>query len=296
MWNKENIAAQNGKIILVTGANTGIGYETALALYQAGAHVILACRSTEKALDTQLRLETQGGTGSLEIGVIDLSDLESVTQFAKGFTAKHQKLDVLINNAGVMVPPASYTKQGYELQFGVNYLGHFALTGYLYPLLKNTPKSRVVMLSSLAAQGVADFDNLKMEKSYDANREYGISKMACLQFAIEMQKRVTAAADNVLVISAHPGGTFTSLSRHLSQDVFNGMIEQYGGFMPTWQGALPTLYAALADEVTPAGYYGPDGGLRGYPAVAEIPQEALDAGLSKALWQKAEELTGVRFL
>jgi NAD(P)-dependent dehydrogenase (short-subunit alcohol dehydrogenase family) len=296
MWTKENIAGQHGKTILITGANTGIGFETALALYQAGAHVILACRSKDKALDTVIKLEAEGGDGSLEIGVIDLADLESVKQFADDFKARYTTLDVLINNAGVMVPPASYTKQGFELQYGVNFLGHFALTGYLYCLLRGTPNSRVVMLSSLAAKGVTDFDNLKMEKSYDAAREYGISKMACLQFVVEMQKRVTAAADGVLITAAHPGGTYTDLSRYLTQDAFTGMIETYGELMAPWQGALPILYAAVSQDVAGGGYYGPDGGIRGYPAVAEFPEEALDANLTKLLWEKAEALTGVYYL
>ena len=164
MWTKNNIPDQSGKTIIVTGANAGIGYETALALYQAGAHVILACRSHEKAEETLNKIKEQAGKGSLETGILDLSSLASVKHFAEDFLQNHQQLDVLINNAGVMIPPASKTTEGWELQFGVNFIGHFALTGLLYALIKSTPKSRIVTVSSMAyVHGKIDFDNLKSE-------------------------------------------------------------------------------------------------------------------------------------
>lgn len=161
MWTKKNIPDQTGKTIIITGANTGIGFETALALYEAGAHVVLACRNLEKAENSRVTLQAQHGKGTLETGVLDLSDLNSVKQFADTFLQNHKQLHVLINNAGVATPPASKTTEGYELQFGVNFLGHFALTGRLYPLLKATPDARIITLASNGYQdAVIDFDNL----------------------------------------------------------------------------------------------------------------------------------------
>jgi NAD(P)-dependent dehydrogenase (short-subunit alcohol dehydrogenase family) len=298
MWTKENIPNQTGKTIIVTGANTGIGFETALALYEAGAHVILACRSLENAEKAITKIKQQKGDGTIEAGVLDLSALASIKQFAETFIKTHNKLDVLINNAGVMIPPASKTADGYELQFGVNFIGHFALTGYLYPLLKATPGSRVVTLSSVAyLTGVIDFNNLKSEIDYDPMREYRQSKLADMLLSIELQRRITAAGDSVVSLAAQPGANNTDLSRHMNTEAFNTAVERIGGLMEPWQGALPSLYAATSPDVVAGGSYEPDGenGYKGYPTQSPITAHALGEAVAKRLWELAEQATGVYY-
>lgn len=298
MWTKDNVGDQTGKTAIVTGANAGIGFETALALYEAGAHVILACRSLDKAQQALNKIKEHKGTGTLEIAELDLESLAAVKQFADDFIKKHKKLDVLINNAGVMIPPASKTKDGYELQFGVNFIGHFALTGYLYKLLNATPGSRIVTLSSMAyLRGSIDFDNLRSEKDYEPMREYAQSKLANLMFSIELQRRIEAAKDQTISIAAQPGANRTELSRHMDTGAFEAAVERVGGLMEPWQGALPSLYAALSPEAKPGELYGPDqdGGYRGYPAQAVITANAMDESVAKRLWEMAEEATGLRY-
>jgi NAD(P)-dependent dehydrogenase (short-subunit alcohol dehydrogenase family) len=298
MWTKDNVGDQTGKTVIVTGANAGIGFETALALYEAGAQVILACRSLDKAQQALTKIKEHKGTGTLEVAQLDLESLGSVKQFADDFINKHNKLDVLINNAGVMIPPASKTKEGYELQFGVNFIGHFALTGYLYQLLNATPGSRIVTLSSMAyLRGSIDFDNLRSEKDYDAMREYAQSKLANLMFSIELQRRIVTAKEQVVSIAAQPGANKTELSRHMDNAEFEAAVERIGGLMEPWQGALPSLYAAVSPQAKPGELYGPDqdGGYRGYPAQAVITPNALDEAVAKKLWGMAEGATGLRY-
>jgi len=299
MWTKENIQDQTGRTAIITGANIGIGYETALALYEKGAHVILACRDINKANEAAAQIRLTSENGTVDVLHLDLSDLDSVTAAAEAFITQHRKLDLLINNAGVMVPPASTTKQGLELQFGTNVIGHFALSALLYPLLKETPNSRIVTLSSLVYRlGAIDYNNLKLEKNYDPNREYAQSKLGNLLFTLELERRITQTGDAVLSVASHPGVTGTNLSRYLTQDDITGIIEVYGELMEPWQGALPSLYAAVAEDISGGDYIGPDqdGGLRGYPAKAEILPLALDEAEAKKLWQYAEEATGISFL
>jgi len=289
---------QSGKTFLVTGANSGIGYETALGLYEAGAAVIVACRSKEKADETISKMEQQGGTGKLEAGVVDLSDLDSVKHFADGFLKTHSKLDVLVNNAGVMVPPASKTRQGYELQFGVNFLGHFALTGYLYPLLKKTPHSRVVTVSSMAyLHGAIDFENLRSEKDYNDFREYAQSKLADLMFALELQRRIAAQGHGVTSIAAQPGANETNLARTMTEEAYQSAVQRIGALMPMAQGALSILYPSVSSDALGGRLYGPDAdnGYRGYPAEAVIDPVATHEVTARKLWETAETITGVKF-
>ncbi len=297
MWVKKDIPEQTGKTIIVTGANTGLGFETALALYEAGAHVVLACRDLNKAEDARAKLQSRPGKGTLETGVLDLSDLNAVKRFADEFLQKHTQLHILINNAGVATPPALKTAQGYELQFGVNFLGHFALTGRLYPLLKATPGSRIVTLTSNGYQGaILDFDNLQSEKSYDPLREYRQSKLANLLFSMELHRRISAKGDRILSIATQPGANKTDLMRHLSDEEIAVGVKRIGKFMEPWQGALTSLYGAVSNEVAGGNLYGPDdGGYRGYPALAAIQGNALDETVGKKLWDMAEQITGVRF-
>jgi len=298
MWTKENMPDQSGKTVIVTGANAGVGFETALAFYEAGAHVILACRSVinaEQAIDS---IQQQKGNGTLEAGLVDLSSLASVKQFAESFIQQHQQLHVLINNAGVMIPPASKTTEGYELQFGVNFLGHFALTGYLYPLLNATAGARIVTVSSMAyLNGVINFENLRSEIDYEAMREYRQSKLADLLFSIELQRRIAAKGDQIVSIAAQPGANKTELVRHMTEEAYAEAVKRVGDLMDPWQGALPSLYAAVSAEAIPGKLYGPDqdGGYRGYPAEATITTNALDETVAKKLWSFAEDVTGVYF-
>ncbi|PSL27956.1 oxidoreductase [Dyadobacter jiangsuensis] len=296
MWTKKNIGDQTGKTAIVTGANTGIGYETALALFEAGAHVVLACRSERNAKDAEARLRVHGGTGSLETAILNLANLQAVHDFAYAFIQKHNKLDILINNAGVMTPPASQTDDGFELQFGVNFLGHYALTGHLYPLLNATPGSRIVTVSSMAyLRGQIDFLNLRSEHSYDAFREYCQSKLANVLFAVQLQRRIEAAGDQVISVAAQPGANKTDLSRFMSESEYNAAIDRIGALMDPWQGALPSLYAAVADDVSGGDFYSPDepGGYRGYPGKLGLEPHAMDKATAEQLWHWAEDAAKV---
>ncbi|MCP3999454.1 MAG: SDR family oxidoreductase, partial [Gammaproteobacteria bacterium] len=226
-----------GKVALVTGANTGLGYETALALYQKGAKVIVACRSEEKGLAAIERIKATGDGGKLVYGNLDLSSLNSVSEFTAKIIANEPKLDLLINNAGVMIPPASKTEDGYETQMGVNFVGHFALTGHLYNLLEATKGSRVVTLSSIAHRGAAiDFDNFKLENPYDPWREYGQSKLADLILMLELHKRLKARGCQLASLAAHPGFSKTDLQINMDKEMLNS-IE----LMTAKEGAQPTL-------------------------------------------------------
>lgn len=300
MWTSNDIVDQTGRIVIVTGANSGIGYETALALFKAGAHVVLATRNAAKSSDALNLIQASGGKGTLETGLLDLASLSGVEAFTDLIKQKYERLDLLINNAGVMTPPESKTADGFELQFGVNFLGHFALTAQLYPLLKKSPNARVVTLSSGAHKLVQqiDFENLRSEKSYDANREYAISKLAGLEFTLELQRRILKAGDSIISTAAHPGVTQTDLSRHMSEQDYNAALAQFKELMPAWQGALPTLFAATSPTVTGGSYYGPDGEneLYGYPALAQISNAARNVADATKLWNFAETVIRSKFL
>ncbi|GGH00298.1 oxidoreductase [Pedobacter zeae] len=298
MWTNKNINNQSGRTFLITGANSGIGYETAKALYQAGAHIIMACRDFNRAEEAAKSISSAAETGSLEIAQLNLSNLSDVKDFADQIIKKHNKIDVLINNAGVMIPPASKTSNGFELQFGVNFIGHYALTGYLYPLLKQTANSRIVTVSSMAyLHGKIDFDNLKSERDYEPMREYAQSKLANILFSLELQRRIETAGDAVVSIAAQPGANKTELSRHMSDADYQAAVDRIGELMEPWQGALPSLFAAVSAEAIPGKLYGPDqdGGYRGYPAESPITPHGTDVAVAKQLWDYAEQVTRVTF-
>jgi NAD(P)-dependent dehydrogenase (short-subunit alcohol dehydrogenase family) len=298
MWTNKNITDQSGKTVIITGANTGIGYETAKALYEAGANVILACRDLAKAEQAIEKLSQQSSNGSLEAEILNLSNLKEVKDFADTILKKHGKLDLLINNAGVMLTPASKTDDGFELQFGVNYIGHFALTGYLYPLLKQTEGARIVTLSSMAyLHGTIDFGNLRSENSYEPMREYCQSKLADILFTVELQRRIEIAGDQVLSIAAQPGANKTELSRYMTDEEYDTAVNRVGELMDPWQGALPSLYAAVEPKAIAGRLYGPDqdNGYRGYPTESAITPNGLDAEVAKKLWNFAELATGIKF-
>ena len=294
-WTFDQVPDQHSRTALVTGANTGIGYDTALALAKRGAHVVLACRSRERGADAARRMEAEQPAGSVQFLPLDLGNLASVRMFAKTFLARYERLDLLINNAGVMIPPLSKSEDGFELQIGVNYFGHFALSGLLFDRLTATPGARLVTVSSTASrQGRIDFDNFHGEKPYKAWREYCQSKLANLLFSLELQRRLDREGHALIATAAHPGWTSTDLQRHSG---FFGFFSPIFG-MATNQGALPILYAATAPEAEAGGYYGPDGFLemRGYPAPAQIPPRAQDTQTAQRLWETTEKLTGITFL
>jgi len=298
MWTKENIPDQRRKTAIVTGANTGIGYETALALYQRGAHVVVASRDATKAQQAIDNMKVSGGKGSLEIGVLNLASLKAIQAFADDFKRNHRKLDLLINTAGVMMPTASKTDEGFELQFGVNFIGHFVLTAHLFPLLLASKKGRIVTVGSGASTLVReiDFDNLRLEKPYDANREYAVSKLAGLQFVFELDRRLKARDASLIATAAHPGVVYTDLQRHIPEDVLKKAFQQFDTVSKPWQGALPSLFAATADGVGGGDYYGPDGAHEhsGYPALSKLLTGAeRDEKQAKKLWAYAERETGM---
>jgi NAD(P)-dependent dehydrogenase (short-subunit alcohol dehydrogenase family) len=298
MWTTKDMPDQTGKTIIVTGANAGVGYETTKALYQAGALVIMACRDVEKGQKALEDLKVSAGTGKLELAELNLADFKSIQNFAEHFASTYQKLDVLINNAGIMIPPLGHTPGGFEQQFGVNFIGHYALTGQLYPLLKVTPGSRIVNVSSMAyLHGTIDFDNLKAEKDYDTMREYSQSKLANILFALELQRRIVYLGDQVLSLAVQPGANKTELSRHMSREAYQAAVEGVGELMEPWQGALPSLYAATAANVKAGVLYSPDqdGGYRGYPAPFSLASNALDEQTAARLYDFAAEVTGIQF-
>jgi NAD(P)-dependent dehydrogenase (short-subunit alcohol dehydrogenase family) len=292
-WTDKNLPRQDGKTALITGGNSGIGYCAALALAKAGAQVVIAGRSADRVNQAIKDIETEGVDGRVEAGIVDLASLKSVDQFAEQFKATHPNLDILINNAGVMMPPEGKTEDGFESQFGVNFVSHFALTGLLYDRLHTTAGSRIVTLSSIAHRGSSiDFDNLRLEKPYDQKREYYQSKLANLLFTLELGRRIDTKGDNVLSVACHPGFTQTELQRHIDPAILAGMT-----FMETWQGSLPTLMAATGSSVAQGDYYGPDGPAEfgGYPAIGEIDASALDMVAAQKLWDVGEDATGIKF-
>jgi NAD(P)-dependent dehydrogenase (short-subunit alcohol dehydrogenase family) len=245
-WTDEKIPDQSGKTVIVTGANSGIGYEASTALVQKGARVIMACRSLEKGQVAAAKIQNQDPKGEAILKQLDLADLSSVARFTDDFIAEHERLDILINNAGVMAIPYQQTADGFEMQFGTNHLGHFALTGRLFPLLQNTPGSRVVTVSSYAhIMGKINFDDLNSEKSYQKWLAYGQSKLANILFAYQLQRLSSQIGDDPISVAVHPGYAATNLQKSSSFFSFTN------NFMAQSQekGALPTLYAATCPDI-----------------------------------------------
>ena len=286
-----------GKKIIITGANSGIGYEAAKVLSNLGAHVILAVRNYKKGDEAAVSIKSQNKNAKVEVLSLELSDLESVHAFVQEFKDRYKTLDILINNAGIMVPPYQKTKDGFELQFGTNHLGHFALTGLLLPLLKNTPYSRVITLSSIAHRGASIFfDNLDGSNGYRGMSFYKQSKLANLLFAKELDERLKEYGISTISLACHPGITSTNLFKIRKKDPSNFLKNLLKWFYQSAEmGALPTIYAATEDSLKGGEYIGPDGkGNRtGYPTI-EIPNDGVyDKETMKRLWEVSETLTGV---
>lgn len=291
-WTADDIKPQTGKSFLITGANTGLGYETALALAKNQATVILAGRSESKLVAARDSIAADAPNANLTIAVLDLNSIASITAFAQAYSQKHTSLDVLINNAGIMFPPAGKTENGFETQFGVNFIGHYVLTALLFPLLKNSPHGRIVTLSSIAhLNSKIDFDNLKLEKPFDKFREYGQSKLADLIFALELHRRIEKNNLQLVSVACHPGVSKTELLRYDAPDMINSVA-----YMEANQGAFPALYAAT--QSLPSGsYIGPDGEneINGFPAPAKIDAYAKDESIGRALWEYAEKESNTLF-
>lgn len=300
-WTAREVPDQRGRTAVITGASGGLGYETALVLAEKGAEVIFAVRSEAKGKDAIHRLKEQVPGARVRLIRLDLSDLSSVRSFAEAYRRDYGTLDLLINNAGVMVPPYRKTTDGFELQFGSNHLGHFALTGLLLPQLLNTPKSRVVTLSSIAHLGASiDFDNLDGSKGYNRIKFYGQSKLANLLFAKELQRRLAASGAETISIGCHPGVANTNLfSRGSGKQagVLSRLLWTLFSSQSAAMGALPTLYAATAPGLKGGEYIGPDGrgGRKGYPQLARTDSRAEDEQTAKRLWDVSESLTGVTY-
>jgi len=294
-WDSENILDQEGKVVIVTGSNSGLGYEAAEVLANKNATVIVAVRNEVKGNAAVEKIKVENPNANIQVMLVDLANLESVRKFAENFKKKFEKLDLLINNAGVMTPPYTKTKDGFELQFGTNHLGHFALTGLLIDLIKKTPNSRIVNVSSTAHKiGKLNFEDLNWEtRRYNKMRSYGDSKLANLYFTNELQKRLNIQSSGVIVASAHPGAAATELSRHsLFFKVLMLLVQN------SKMGALPTLYAAVAPDVQGNDYYGPGGfqEISGYPKKVESAKHAKKDDVAANLWDVSEKMTGVFYL
>lgn len=291
------IPSQRGKIAIVTGANTGLGYETTLGLAKRGMKVVMACRNLEKAEQAKAQMMAEVPDAALAVMHLDLSELGSVRSFAQKFLQDYSQLNLLINNAGIMFPPYSATADGFESQFAVNYLSHFLLTALLIDLMPDRTDSRVVSLSSNAHQfGRINFEDLQSEQSYSAVGAYGQSKLACLMFARELQRRLTAQGKQILSVCAHPGLSETELPRHIP-----GWVQMLLRLTPLplmshspQAAALPTLYAALGSDVQGGEYFGPQGlfETRGEPGRAVVAKHAQDQAAAERLWRVSGELIG----
>ncbi|RRJ28273.1 SDR family NAD(P)-dependent oxidoreductase [Halocatena pleomorpha] len=305
-WTATEMESLDGKTIIVTGANSGLGYEATKAFVAHGADVVLACRSVERGEAAATRIRESGVDGSATVMALDLADLDSIQEFVRSFTTDHDELDILCNNAGVMAIPRSETADGFETQFGVNHLGHFALTGQLLEtLLETEGETRIVTQSSAVhEQGRIDFEDLHHEKDYDRWAAYGQSKLANLLFAYELQRRLDHADIGDLVsVACHPGYAATNLQKRGP--------EQSGSTLRLWlmkaanaliaqdpeQGALPMLYAATEAAVPGGTYVGPGGvgNMRGYPEPQRSSDRSYDEATAERLWSVSEELTGVTY-
>lgn len=301
-WTTANMPDLSGKVIIVTGGNSGLGYESVKVFAQKGAEVILACRSVEKGEAAKTEIMKNNPAGKIEVMNLDLMDLSSVKNFAVRFKENHSRLNVLLNNAGIMIPPYGLTKDGFESQIGTNHLGHFALTGQLIDLIVKTPKSRVVSTSSLAHKnGMMDFDNFLFDngKGYTPMKAYGRSKLANLLFIYELQRLFEAIGIDSVAVAAHPGVSQTNLMRFVEGKFFYHLLKPLSSLIlqSAAKGALPQLRAAVDPEVKGGDFYGPDGfnEMKGFPVKVKSNPSSHNAGDAKRLWEVSEKLTGVSF-
>jgi NAD(P)-dependent dehydrogenase (short-subunit alcohol dehydrogenase family) len=295
-WTPSDLPDQTGVTALVTGANSGLGFQTALELTRKGARVLMACRNPARAEAALAKVRGEVPGGSAELVALDLSSLASVEQAAEEVTGRVTQLDLLVNNAGIMAVPEGRTADGFELQFGTNHLGHFALTGRLLPLLQKAPAPRVVTVSSGAhVLGKINFADLQGDQGYKRWRAYGQSKLANLLFTSELHRR---AGGSILATAAHPGYAATHLQEHQGQAAFQALMNVGNKILAQTdvQGAWPTLYAASMPDVLGDSYYGPHlMAMRGHPVPTWRTASAKDADTASKLWDISEELTKVRY-
>jgi NAD(P)-dependent dehydrogenase (short-subunit alcohol dehydrogenase family) len=307
-WTAEDLPDLHGRVVVVTGASSGLGEATSVALSTRGAHVVLATRSADKTATVMERIRERAPSASLEHLSIDLADLGSVADAAGVLTERHDAVDAVVANAGIMAPPLRRTVDGFELQMGVNHFGHFAFVGRILPLVLAADAGRVVVVSSGAHRaGRIDLDDLNWERTpYRRWLAYGRSKLANLLYVLELQRRLDEAGYSAIAVGAHPGYARTALQTTgptmqgglggrltgLLSGVANALVAQ-----PAARGVLPQLYATAADDVPGGSYWGPDGPgeARGFPAPASRSSQALDAEVARALWQASEQLTGVTY-
>ena len=298
-WTTENIPDLTGKVIIVTGGNSGLGYEAVKALAQKGAEVILASRSVEKG--ETAKKEMGDVKGKIAVMQLDLQDFASIEKFALDFRKKYDRLDVLLNNAGIMTTPYFKTKDGLEGQIGTNHFGHFKLTGHLLDWIVKTPASRVVNVSSAAhRQGKMDFENLMFEKGgYSPMKAYGRSKLSNLLFTYELQRFFEAGKVDSIAVAAHPGVSRTNLDRYIKGKLwFKLLYPVFKTFTQEQaQGALPEIRASVDPEVKGGEYYGPDGKreMKGFPVKVESNEASHNVEDAKKLWTISEEITGIKF-
>ncbi len=294
-WNLSQYPSQQGKVVIITGSNSGIGFETALQLAKKEMIVILACRRLDAAEKAKADILKSCPAAQVTPMKVDLSSLNEVRQFAKDFQHHFDRLDLLINNAGIMMSPYKETEDGFENQLATNFIGHFALTGLLMQLLTNTPDARVITLSSLSYKWASiNFDDLHFKKGYNKKKAYGQSKRACLVFAYELNRRLSASGISTISLAAHPGLAKTNLDRY-----FPALIRPLGNLFlqSSKKGALPILYAALQKELKGGEYIGPDGfqEMRGNPTIVDSDEATKDKEIANKLWKVAEEMTGVHY-
>ncbi len=295
-WSIEQILPQPGRIAVITGANNGIGYETALELAKKDIEVILACRNLQKAEKAKSSIVKEYPKAQINCLKLDVSSLGGVREFALQFQRQYRKLHLLINNAGIMMSPYKVTEDGFENQLATNYIGHFALTGLLLPILTGTPGSRIVTVSSLSYKWAEiQFDDFHATKGYSRRKAYGQSKRACLMFAYELQRRLSAAGYDTRSVAAHPGLSKTNLDQY-----FPALIRPLGSLFlqPAKKGALPVLYAALDNDIKGGEFIGPDGfqEMRGYPTVVDSDENSRDQEIADRLWKVSEEMTNMHYL
>lgn len=301
VWDKRNIPDLSGKVIIVTGGNSGLGYESVKAFAEKGAEVILASRSATRGEEARASLLKDVPEGKIDVMTLDMADLSSIKAFSQEFKKKHDRLDVLMNNAGIMTTPYFRTRDGFEGQMGTNHLGHFALTAHLMDLLKRTKGARVVNVSSNAHKaGKMDFDNLLFEegKGYSPMKAYGRSKLSNLLFTYELQRWFDKNGIEAIALAAHPGFSETNLVRYIDKKVVYRIFKPLVSLMAQSanMGALPQIRAAVDPGVIGAEYYGPSGmgEMKGYPVRVKSNGKTHDREDARKLWEVSEELTGVK--
>ena len=295
-WSIDQIPSQHRKIAVVTGANSGIGYEVTLSLVRKDFEVIMACRNIQKAEEAKAKILYLYPEAKVIPMKVDTSSLNDVRRFSEQFQKHYPKLHLLINNAGIMMSPYKVTKDGFENQFATNYIGHFALTGLLLPLLNETSNSRIVTLSSLSYKwSEIQFDDLHAIKLYSKTKAYGQSKRACLMFAFELQRRLSDSGSDTLSIAAHPGLSKTNLDQY-----YPAFIRPLGNLFlqPAERGALPILYAALDKNINGGEFIGPDGfqQMRGYPTKVNADEYSNNKEVTEHLWSESEKMTNIFYL